>query len=206
MSTTARDYFVHALAVCDSDAIGSGTRIWAFSHVLGGAKIGSQCNLGEHVFVENKVAIGHQCTIKNGVALWDFVTLEDGVFIGPYVVFTNDRRPRAFLRRPSSEFLPTLIKRGATIGANATLVCGITVGQYALIGAGTVVVRDVPPHALMAGNPARAVGRVCFCGANLDHQDYCAACALPLSLNSEHLAIVRFQNNGLRMSDATAAA
>src|SRR4051794_33278299 len=119
-----RDYFVHELALCDSSCIGAGTRIWAFSHVLAGAKIGSHCNLGEHVFVENQVTIGERCTIKNGVAVWDLVTLEDGVFIGPYVVFTNDLRPRSFIRRPPTDFLPTKIKRGATVGANATLVCG----------------------------------------------------------------------------------
>jgi UDP-2-acetamido-3-amino-2,3-dideoxy-glucuronate N-acetyltransferase len=122
------------------------------------------------------------------------VTLEDGVFIGPYAVFTNDLRPRAFIRRPRGDFLPTRIKRGATIGANATLVCGNTVGEYALVGAGAVVVRDVPPHSLVVGNPGRIIGRVCFCGADLNPHDYCAACSLPLAANSEQQAIARHQN------------
>jgi UDP-2-acetamido-3-amino-2,3-dideoxy-glucuronate N-acetyltransferase len=204
MINSTRDYFVHSLAVCDSQTIGTNTRIWAFSHVLGGAKIGSHCNLGEHVFVENKVVIGDHCTIKNGVAVWDYVTLEAGVFIGPYVVFTNDLRPRAFIRRPTSDFLPTRIKRGATIGANATLVCGNTVGEYALVGAGAVVVRDVPPHSLVVGNPGRIIGRVCFCGANLNHRDYCAACSLPLAANSEQQTIARYQTIQLRQFVAVA--
>jgi UDP-2-acetamido-3-amino-2,3-dideoxy-glucuronate N-acetyltransferase len=179
-----RDFFVHELAICDSRQIGAGTRIWAFSHVLREAKIGSHCNVGEHVFIENKVTIGDRCTIKNGVAVWDLVTLEDGVFVGPNAVFTNDLRPRAFLRRPEV-FLPTRLQRGATIGANATIVCGTTIGQYAFVGAGAVVVRDVPPHALVVGNPARVIGRVCFCGATLDPHDYCGECELPLAANSE---------------------
>ncbi len=203
MSQITADFFVHPLAVCDSASIGSGTRIWAFTHVLKGATIGAHCNLGEHVFVENSVKIGDHCTIKNGVAIWDFVTLEDGVFIGPYAVFTNDLRPRAFLRKPPSEFLPTRIKRGATIGANATLVCGVTVGEYSLIGAGSVVVRDVPPHTLLVGNPARAIGRVCFCGESLDPHDFCAACQLPLPANSERQASEKVQ---MRMQPSSCAA
>jgi UDP-2-acetamido-3-amino-2,3-dideoxy-glucuronate N-acetyltransferase len=184
------DCFIHDLAVCDSRQIGEGTRIWAFSHVLREAKIGSHCNLGEHVFIENRVTIGDHCTIKNGVAIWDLVTLEDGVFVGPYVVFINDLRPRAFLRRPDA-FLPTLLKRGATIGANSTIVCGTNIGEYAFVGAGAVVVRDVPAHALVVGNPARIVGRVCYCGTRLDEHDFCADCELPLVANSQAETIRR---------------
>ncbi|HZZ30292.1 MAG TPA: acyltransferase [Pirellulales bacterium] len=189
MSIVAEEYFVHDLAICESKQIGLGTRIWAYCHVLPGATIGSHCNLGEHVFVENKVSIGDRCTIKNGVALWDFVTLEEGVFVGPCAVFTNDLRPRAFIRRDNSAFLRTQVNRGATIGANSTLVCGMTIGQYALVGAGTVVTHDVPPHALVVGNPGRVIGRVCFCGAKLDARDYCAACQLLLTANSEQQAV-----------------
>ena len=185
-----RDFFVHDLAVCDSRQIGAGTRIWAFSHVLRDAKIGAHCNLGEHVFIENQVTMGNRCTIKNGVAVWDLVTLEDGVFVGPYVVFTNDLRPRAFLRRPEA-FLPTCLKRGATIGANATIVCGTTIGEYAFVGAGAVVVRDVSPHTLVVGNPAHVIGRVCYCGATLDKRGFCADCELPLAANSEAETIRR---------------
>jgi acetyltransferase-like isoleucine patch superfamily enzyme len=149
--------FIHDRALCESEKIGEGTRIWGFTHVLAGAVIGKDCNLCEHVFVENKVTIGDGCTIKNGVALWDLVTLENDVFVGPYVVFTNDLRPRAFLKRGSSQLLPTRVKRGATLGANATIVCGTTVGEYAMVAAGAVVLRDVPAHTLVAGNPANEI-------------------------------------------------
>jgi UDP-2-acetamido-3-amino-2,3-dideoxy-glucuronate N-acetyltransferase len=185
MSIVADNYFVHERAICESKQIGSGTRIWAYAHILPGAKVGANCNLGENVFVENKVSIGAHCTIKNGVSLWDFVTLEDGVFVGPNAVFTNDLRPRAFIRRNSDAFLPTRVMRGASIGANVTIICGATIGPYALIGAGTVVVGDVPPHALVVGNPGKVIGKVCFCGAAINAHDFCAACNLPLSANSE---------------------
>jgi acetyltransferase-like isoleucine patch superfamily enzyme len=193
MSIAEKDYFVHPHAICDSKRIGGGTRIWAFAHVLSGATIGSHCNLGENVFVESNVTLGDHCTIKNGVAIWDFVTLEDGVFIGPNAVFTNDLRPRAFIRRSADTFLPTRIQRGATIGANATIVCGVTIGQYALIGAGTVVTKDIPPHTLVLGNPGRVVGKVCYCGAQLETSGFCPACKLPLSANSEQQAILLHQ-------------
>lgn len=190
MSAIESGYFVHPLAVCESKQIGAGTRVWAFTHVLAGAKIGSHCNLGEHVFVENRVSIGENCTIKNGVALWDFVTLEEGVFIGPNAVFTNDLRPRAFIRRNCDTFLPTVVKRGATIGANATIVCGVTIGQYALIGAGTVIARDIPPHSLVVGNPGRIIGKVCYCGSRLNESGFCETCNLPLLNNSEAHAVL----------------
>jgi acetyltransferase-like isoleucine patch superfamily enzyme len=179
-----KTFFVHPQALCDSDRVGQGTRIWAFSHVLAQARIGRDCNLGEHVFVENDVRIGDGCTIKNGVAIWDRVVLEDHVFVGPNAVFTNDLRPRAFIKRGAELFLPTIVCQGATIGANATIVCGITIGAFAMIGAGAVVTRDVPAHTLVAGNPARPLGRICFCGTRLDPQDSCSACGLPLARNS----------------------
>ena len=143
--------------------------------------------------MENRVSLGNHCTIKNGVAIWDFVTLEDGVFIGPDAVFTNDLRPRAFIRRGSDTFLPTVVKRGATIGANATIVCGVTIGQYALIGAGTVIARDIPPHSLVVGNPGRIIGKVCFCGSRLNDRSFCEACNLPLLDNSEARAVLLHQ-------------
>jgi UDP-2-acetamido-3-amino-2,3-dideoxy-glucuronate N-acetyltransferase len=208
MSIVTDDYFVHKLAICESKQIGSGTRIWAYAHVLPGAKIGANCNLGENVFVENKVSIGAHCTIKNGVALWDLVTLEDGVFVGPNAVFTNDLRPRAFIRRNSDTFLPTRIMRGASIGANVTVVCGTTIGSYALIGAGAVVVHDVPAHALVVGNPGKVIGKVCFCGGALDARDFCAACNLSLSKNSETQAVHLHQelpHNGMPLSQPALA-
>lgn len=160
---------VHERALCDSDDVGEGTRVWAFAHVMRGARVGARCNLGDGVYVEGGVVVGDDVTVKNGVALYDGVTLEDGVFIGPHAVFTNDLRPRSGRHKNSSEaFLPTRIARGASIGANATLICGITVGACAMVGAGAVVTRDVPPHALVHGVPARQAGWVCVCGGKLD--------------------------------------
>ena len=177
-------YFVHEKAICDSTAVGDGTRIWGFSHVLKDAKIGKNCNIGEQVFIENRVVIGNGCTIKNCISLWDRVTLEDYVFLGPSVVFTNDLRPRAFIKRGPEAFLPTLLKQGCTIGANTTLVCGVTIGEFAMVGAGAVVSKDVPPHSLVIGNPGKVVGRVCFCGTKLDPRDYCSDCKKALPDNS----------------------
>lgn len=166
---------MHQRAWCESSEIGEGTRVWAFSHVQERVRVGKNCNIGEHVFVENNVTIGNHCTIKNGVALCDGVTLEDGVFVGPYVVFTNDLRPRAFRRQPRRPFVKTQLNRGSSVGANATIVCGITLGEFCMVGAGSVVLRDVAPHALVVGNPARPVARICFCGERLQH-NVCPRC------------------------------
>ena len=162
-----RSFFKHSRALVESDEIGEGTRIWAFAHVMPGARIGAGCNLGDHVFVESHVKVGDGVTVKNGVALWDGVTLEDHVFVGPYAVFTNDKNPRATIRKTREQFLSTRICKGASIGANATLVCGITIGEYAFIGAGAVVTKDVPDYALVVGNPGRQIGYVCECGRRL---------------------------------------
>jgi len=148
--------------------VGVGTRVWAFAHVMKGATIGDRCNIGEGVFVESGAVIGNDVTVKNGVAVWDLVTVEDDVFLGPACVFTNDLRPRSGrFKRPASRFEPTTIRRGATVGANATILCGRDVGEYAMIAAGAVVTADVPPHTLVAGVPARRIGHVCACGEPL---------------------------------------
>lgn len=154
-------YFVHPSAICESQEIGEKTRIWAFTHVLPDAKIGKECNLCDLVFIENDVVIGDRVTIKCGVQLWDGVTLEDDVFIGPNVTFTNDRFPRS--KQYPEEFSRTLIKRGASIGANATILPGLTIGIQAMIGAGAVVTHDVPPYAKVVGNPAHIIGYVDNC-------------------------------------------
>jgi len=161
------DYFRHETAHIDAGAeVGSGSKIWHFAHVLSGSKIGANCNLGQNVMVGPNVRIGNGCKIQNNVAVYEGVTLEDDVFCGPSMVFTNVLLPRAHVSR-RSEFLPTLIKRGASIGANATIVCGHTIGAYAMIGAGAVVTRDVPDFALMIGAPARRIGWVSRSGERL---------------------------------------
>jgi|SRR5919106_2016676 acetyltransferase-like isoleucine patch superfamily enzyme len=159
--------FVHDRALCESSDLGAGTRIWAFAHVMKGARIGSDCNVGDHAFVESGARIGDRVTIKNCVLVWDKVTLEDDVFLGPSTVFTNDLNPRVAFKKSPDAFLPTLVKRGASIGANATIVCGTTIGEQAFVGAGSVVIRDVPAHALVVGNPARRIGWMCACGEKL---------------------------------------
>lgn len=151
---------IHPSAVVDAGAqIGEGTRIWHFSHVMPGAVIGANCIIGQNSFIDNNVVVGNNCKIQNNVSLYNGVIFEDDVFIGPSVVFTNVINPRAFIER-KSEFKSTRICRGASIGANATIVCGVTIGEYALIGAGAVVTKDVPPYALVVGNPARIIGQV----------------------------------------------
>ncbi len=156
--TTATPYTVHPSAIVDEGAqIGEGSRVWHFVHVCGGAKIGKGVSLGQNVFVGNKVTIGDKCKIQNNVSVYDNVTMEEGVFCGPSMVFTNVYNPRSLIER-KSEYRDTLVKKGATLGANCTIVCGATVGEFAFVGAGAVINKDVKPYALMVGVPARQVG------------------------------------------------
>jgi acetyltransferase-like isoleucine patch superfamily enzyme/dTDP-4-dehydrorhamnose 3,5-epimerase-like enzyme len=150
--------FVHPQGICESSNVGDETRIWAFAHVLPGARLGAACNVCDNVFIENDVVVGDRVTIKCGVQLWDGVTVEDDVFIGPNATFTNDPFPRS--KRYPPEFARTTVKRGASIGANATILPGVTIGANAMIGAGAVVVRSVPSNSIVVGNPARIVGYV----------------------------------------------
>lgn len=167
------EVFVHPHGLCESDEVGEGTRIWAFAHVMKGAKVGAHCNVGEGAFVEAGAVVGDRVTIKNHVLLWDKVYIEDDVFLGPNVVFTNDMNPRAAFKKDPAEFLSTLVRRGATLGANSTIVCGTVIGEAAFVGAGSVVVRDVPAHAVVVGNPARQIGWMCACGERLDTSFAC---------------------------------
>jgi acetyltransferase-like isoleucine patch superfamily enzyme len=148
-----KDFFVHEKALCESDTIGKNTRIWAFSHIMENVVIGEDCNLCDHSFVESGVRIGNRVTVKNGVSIWNGVEIEDDVFLGPDCVLTNDLLPRS--RIYHSENIKTKIKKGASIGANATIRCGITIGEYSMVGAGAVVTKDIPPFALVIGVPAK---------------------------------------------------
>src|SRR5688500_16923771 len=161
------DYFVHESAYVDDGAtIGKGTKVWHFCHVMPGAVIGERCSLGQNVVVMPGVRIGNNVKIQNNVSIYEGVELEDDVFCGPSMVFTNVINPRSHVSR-KAEYMRTLVRRGATIGANATVVCGVTLGEYAFVGAGAVVTKDVKPFALVTGVPARQVGWMCRCGERL---------------------------------------
>jgi UDP-2-acetamido-3-amino-2,3-dideoxy-glucuronate N-acetyltransferase len=161
------NYFAHETAVVDSPCeIGVGTRIWHFSHVMQNCRIGERANIGQNVVISPGCTIGSNCKIQNNVSIYTGVVLEDDVFCGPSMVFTNVTNPRAFVER-KSEYKTTLVRRGASIGANATIVCGVTLGRYCFVGAGAVVTRDVPDYATVYGNPARVRGWTCYCGEQL---------------------------------------
>jgi acetyltransferase-like isoleucine patch superfamily enzyme len=159
--------YIHPLAFVESKDIGNKTRVWAFAHIMQEAKVGSNCNVCEHVFIENGAIVGNNVTIKNQISIWDKVEINDNVFLGPNVVFTNDLIPRVEYRKENPELLPTLIKEGASIGANAVIVCGNQVGKYSFIAAGSVVINDVPDHTLVAGNPAVIMGKICKCAKTI---------------------------------------
>jgi UDP-2-acetamido-3-amino-2,3-dideoxy-glucuronate N-acetyltransferase len=159
----AESVFVHSLAVVETKDIGAGTRVWGFAHVMKDARVGENCNLCEQVFVESGAVIGNGVTVKNGISIWDRVEIEDDVFLGPGMIFTNDLRPRAFIKRGREHLVPTRVSRGATIGAGAVVICGVTIGPYAFVAAGAVVTRDVPAYGYVRGNPAKLAGYACRC-------------------------------------------
>ncbi|MEK7482519.1 MAG: DapH/DapD/GlmU-related protein [Patescibacteria group bacterium] len=173
----SNNFFAHQTSVVeDNVAIGEGTKIWLFCHIMPGAKIGKNCLLGQNVFVDKDVVIGNNVKIENNVSVYRKVVLEDFVFCGPSCVFTNVNNPRSAYPREVSEYLPTLVKKGASLGANSTIVCGHTIGQGAFVAAGAVVADDVPDYAIVAGVPAKIIGWMCECGAKLNFQNEKAVC------------------------------
>ncbi len=178
----SKDYFVHEKACIDDHVnIGKGTHIWHFTHILSHTNIGENCNIGQNVMAGPNVNIGNGCKIQNNVSVYPYVTLEDDVFCGPSMVFTNVYNPRAFIKR-MDEARQTLVKKGASLGANCTIVCGVTIGEYAFVGAGAVVTKDVPAYTLVYGNPARVHGYVCRCGEKLENMS-CPACDVKYTQN-----------------------
>lgn len=193
-----KESFVHESSYIDENVkIGKGTKVWHFCHILRGSTIGENCIIGQNVMIGPDVKIGNRCKVQNNVSLYRGVTLEDEVFIGPSAVFTNVYNPRAFIER-KQEFMPTLVKRGATIGANATIVCGVTIGRYAMVGAGAVVKSDVPDHAVVAGVPARQIGWACKCGVTLkfnNQQATCNYCGNEYILKEEGIEPLKEENH-----------
>lgn len=183
------NFTIHPQAIVEENVlIGTGTRIWAFVHILPGVSMGQDCNICDHVFIEGGVKIGDRVTVKCGIYLWEGLTVEDDVFLGPNVVFTNDKHPRS--KKYLNGFLKTQICRGASIGANATVLPGLTIGRYAMVGAGTVVTSDVPEYGLLIGNPGRLAGWVCRCGERLKFEGAIATCSCGASYElGEKLAI-----------------
>ena len=181
-------YFVHESSYVDNNcSIGEGTKIWHFSHIMENSKIGNNCNIGQNVVISPNVIIGNGVKIQNNVSVYTGVICEDGVFLGPSCVFTNVINPRSFIER-RDEYKQTLIKKGASIGANSTIVCGNTIGSYSLVGAGSVVTKDVPDYAIVMGNPAKVAGYVCECGVKLDSSYKCNRCH----------KMYKKENNGLK--------
>lgn len=182
-------FFKHEKASVHPEAkIGDGTRIWANTNIQAGAVIGKGCNICDGSFVEKGAIVGNAVTVKHHVSIFDGVTIEDNVFIGSNIAFINDRYPRS-ARHDAWTLEKTLIKKGATIGSNAVVMCGLTVGEYAMIGAGAVVIRDVPPFAIMVGSPAKCVGYACVCGRKLDKKYQCAQCRRQLKMKNKKLTL-----------------
>jgi UDP-2-acetamido-3-amino-2,3-dideoxy-glucuronate N-acetyltransferase len=183
MNSDEQKYFVHESSYVDDGCeIGAGTKIWHFCHIISGTQIGERCNIGQNVVIGGNVIIGNGCKIQNNVSIYEGVELEDDVFCGPSMVFTNVFTPRSHVSR-KNEYLPTPVRKGATIGANATIVCGNEIGAFAFIGAGAVITKPVPSQALMVGNPAKQIGWMCKCGERLPESAKCERCTTTYQIN-----------------------
>ena len=186
------NYFIHESSYVDNNVkIGKGTKVWHFSHIMEGSEIGEKCNIGQNVVISPRVKLGNGVKVQNNVSVYTGVTCEDGVFLGPSCVFTNVINPRSFIER-KSEYKDTLIKQGASIGANVTIVCGNNIGKYALIGAGAVVIRDVPDYALVVGNPGKIIGSICRCGNRIEFHEnkaVCSACGEKFTKNKDGVVL-----------------
>jgi acetyltransferase-like isoleucine patch superfamily enzyme len=199
LRTTMNNIYMHPTAIVETEQIGEGTHIWAFTHVMNTVSIGRNCNIGEQCFIESGSAIGNDVTIKNGNMIWEGVTLEDGAFVGPNVSFTNDLYPRSpRLRQAHARYsnkgwlVTTLVKQGASVGAGAIILAGVVIGEFSMIGAGAVVTRDIPPYSLALGNPARISGWLCQCGQPLKWQTQlvtCGYCGLCLIKNGDSIQV-----------------
>ncbi len=196
VAVDARGY-VHPQALCEA-AVGAGTRVWAFAHVMSGAIVGTECNIGEHAFIESGARIGNRVTVKNGAMVFYGVTIADEVFIGPDVVFTNDRTPRSPRVREVQEhyaqarnwLTPTFVGRGASLGAGVVVVAGVTIGAFAMVGAGAVVTKDIPSHCLVVGQPAKPLGWVCACGTRVTDAAPCERCGRLWRVECDSLVFV----------------
>lgn len=182
------EIFVHERGLCESENVGSGTRVWAFAHVLANAVVGRDCNICDGAYIEGDVVIGDRVTVKNGVMLFAGARIGDDVFLGPGVVFTNDPNPRSGLRSGTDHLLATEVENGATIGANSTVICGNSIGAFSFIGAGSVVTSEVPAHAFMLGNPARQTGWACRCGHRLSELLVCPDCGTNYRRDGQSIA------------------